>query len=377
MRFLHTADWHLGRTLHGYPLLDDQAGLLDDIVIAARELKVEAVLVAGDIFDRAVPPPEAVDVLDEVLFRLVVDQRLQVIVIAGNHDSPRRLAFGSRLMQPQGLTIRTNLVDIATPIHLEDRFGRLDLFALPYAEPASVNQQWGLATRSHQEAMAALIDRLPLRDSRRPLAMAHLFLKGGAESESERPLTVGTLEGVSPKLLDPFAYTALGHLHRPQAWLDGRIRYSGSLMRMSFDEADHEKSFTVVDIDGNGLVSTESVTLTPKRQVVSRRGHLADLLRSPPSEDFIGIELLDEGAILDAHGRLREVFPNLCEVTRPHYRALIGQSKADPARSERSTGELFADFFETMTGDAIGQEERSAFEQAYHDFSTAEREAGG
>ncbi|MEO1017641.1 MAG: exonuclease SbcCD subunit D [Pseudomonadota bacterium] len=376
MRLLHTADWHLGRTLHGYPLLEDQAKLLTDITTAAVEFKADAVLVAGDVFDRAVPPPEAVEVLDEVLYRLIVEQRLPVIMIAGNHDSPRRLSFGARLMQPQGLIIRTDLQEITAPIVLQDGHGQLDIFALPYVEPAIVNLAFGITTHSHHDAMQAVISRLPLEPGRRKLAMAHLFLQGGAESESERPLTVGTLEGVSPELFAPFDYVALGHLHRPQSWSDGRIRYSGSLMRMSFDEADHEKSFTLIEIDRAGKVETESVVLKPGRQVELKKGYLNELMGSGPSTDFISVELLDEGAVLDAHGRLREVFSNLCEVRRPHYRPAVLAGEADRARTDRSTGELFADFFETMTGDVIPIAERNVFETAYRDFSAAEREAG-
>ncbi len=344
------------------------------MIAVADEGQVDAVLIAGDIFDRAVPPPEAVTLLDDVLYRLVIDLRIPVVMIAGNHDSPRRLGFGARMLQPQGLSIHANVETSLKPLELQDEHGPVHVYAIPYAEPPVVSHALGVSVHSHHSAMASVLDNLRFADGVRSLLMGHLFLQGGAETESERPLTVGTLEGVSPELFTSFCYTALGHLHRPQSWNNGKIRYCGSLMRMSFDEVDHDKSVTLVELDEKGEITTETVTLTPLRQVVRVKGFLKDLLSAEPTQDFTSVELLDQGAVLDAAGQLRDVFPQLCEVTRPHITRDGNITSLSVPRPERQTGELFADFFEAMTGDPLPDPERRSFEAAYRAFSAKEQE---
>src|SRR3954464_6712037 len=254
MRFLHTADWHLGRLFHGVHLTDDQRHVLNQVVEIARDSRPDVVLVAGDIYDRAVPPPEAVELLDEILSRLVIELKLPVVLIAGNHDSPGRLHFGSRLLAERRLYVTGHLPARCEALVLEDAHGPVSFYAIPYAEPSTVRQCLECPeVTDHNAAMAAILARVrencPV--SPRSVIVAHAFVAGGQECESERPLSVGGAGTVDVSCFAGFDYVALGHLHRPQKihCPGGLVQYSGSLLKYSFDEADHSKSVTLVEMD--------------------------------------------------------------------------------------------------------------------------------
>ena len=220
MRFLHSADWHLGRVYHGVSLLEDQAHALQQFVRIAADTRPDAILLAGDIYDRSVPPAEAVRLLDLVLSELILELKIPVVMIAGNHDGPDRLAFGSGLLQRAGLTVRGPVEMDAMPLVLRDAHGEVEIHALPYAEPALVRSASGDDTiADHHAALAAQTAavRAAQVPGRRTVVVAHAFVQGGAESESERPLSVGGTGAVGVGVFDGFDYVALGHLHRPQA----------------------------------------------------------------------------------------------------------------------------------------------------------------
>lgn len=372
MRILHTADWHLGRSLHGRSLIEDQADLLDSLVAIARDTRPDLIVIAGDLFDRAVPPVEAVQLLDETLCRLVLGLGLPVLAIAGNHDSPSRLGYGSRLLAERRVFVCAGPEAVVVPF--ADRFGPVDVVAVPYAEPAAVRIALGCEGHDHAAAMAAQLARAA-PEAPRAVVVAHAFVAGGAECESERPLSVGGTGCVPAALFERFAYTALGHLHRPQAHLAGRVRYAGSLMKYSFAEADQDKAVLLVEIDGEGAVRVEPLPLVPRRDLIVVEGHLEELRCRPPCEHYVSVRLRDTGAILDAHALLRDAFPNLLELSRPHYAPEVGEALAAGSARERGIEALFADFFAAMTGGPIGEAERRAFAEAYADWRAGEREA--
>lgn len=381
MRFVHTADWHIGRQFHNVSLIEDQAHVLEQLIDSIKSAEAEALVIAGDVYDRAVPPADAVRLLSDVLSRVVLGLKVPVIMIAGNHDSPERLGFASDMLSAQGLHLAGPLVHPIQPVVLQDRSGPIAFYAIPYAEPAVVRERFGAAdTHSHNAAMQAIVTdiRTKMTVGQRAVAVAHCFVAGGEGSDSERPLTVGGAENVDAAHFAPFSYAALGHLHRPQQVSD-RIQYSGSLLKYSFSEAAHAKSITVVDIDANGQCKTERIALSPKRDLRIVEGALEDILEGPlpgeDAEDYLLVRLTDKHAILDAMGQLRSVYPNVLHLERPglFYEGEVRQpGKEQLGRSER---ELFGSFFEQMTGDALSDEQAAVFSETVDDLRAEDREA--
>ena len=374
MRLLHTADWHLGRGLHGASLLEDQAHLLDELVRLARDARPDLVIVAGDVFDRAVPPAEAVELLDDTLCRLVLDLRLPTVLIAGNHDSPTRLAFGARLMEQSRLAVLGE-ARARTVLVLDDDWGPVAVCAAPYAEPAVVRQALACEAADHAAALAAQIEALKPCTAPRAVLVAHLFVDGGEECESERPLSVGGAGRVPLSHLDGFAYVALGHLHRPQCFADGRVRYAGSPFAYSFAEAGQAKSVSLVEIGRDGSALVETVSLSPRRAVRRVEGRLEALLQGPRCDDYLCVVLEDREALLEPFARLREVYPNLLQIERPFYAPGGAANGGCRACAERGVPELFADFFAQVTGDEMSDDERTAFADLFDLWRQGVREA--
>ena len=366
MRFIHTADWHLGRLFHGLHLTGDQEHVLEQLVALVRDTRPDALVVAGDVYDRAVPPPDAVNLLDHVLSEVVLGVGVPVVMIAGNHDSAERLGFASRILTDRGVHL------FGTPTHpcgrvvLRDEHGPVHFYALPYADPAVMRATLGEADVStHQDAMDACLRRV--RETHpageRAVLVGHAFVAGGEESESERTLSIGGADRVDAASLAGFDYVALGHLHRPQALAGGRVRYSGSLLKYSFSEAPHVKGVHVVEIGADGNCKVEDVPLTPRHDVRRLRGRFEDLLGPAQgnADDYLMVELEDEGPVLDAAPRLREVYPNLLHVDRLVLSRGAEGSHARPDHRALGDQELFARFFLDVTDVEITPPQRNAF----------------
>ncbi|MBC8009184.1 MAG: exonuclease SbcCD subunit D, partial [Burkholderiales bacterium] len=308
MKFLHTADWHLGRIFHQVHLTEDQACALDQIVALAAAERPDVILVAGDLYDRAVPPPEAVALLDRTWQRLALELAIPVIAIPGNHDSATRIGYGAALLARSGLHLVADFEAATRPITI----GGVDIFALPFAEPAEVRAWSGdPEVRDHSSAQRVCIERMrPHFTAGRPrILVAHAFVAGERqESESERPLSVGGAGTVPADVYSDFNYVALGHLHAPQT-VSPRCRYAGSPLKYSFSEADDAKSVLLGEIDAatGELAPSRLVPLRPRRDVRNLEGSLADLLAAaaadPAREDYLRITLTDDGALLNALGR--------------------------------------------------------------------------
>ncbi|MBN7797676.1 exonuclease SbcCD subunit D [Parahaliea mediterranea] len=363
MRLLHTSDWHLGRQLHGVSLLPDQAHVLAQIVDIVREEAVDVVAIAGDIYDRSVPPAEAVELLGATLRSLCLELGRQVVLIAGNHDGPERLGFAAELLVDAGLHIAGPLRDSLSPVTLALAGGELDIFCLPYAGPATVRQVFGEAVSTHEEAMAALLRRVDdqRRADRPSVVMAHCFVDGGEESDSERPLSLGGADRVPAALFEPYTYTALGHLHRPQQRGAEHIRYSGSILKYSFSEAAHRKSVTLVDIAQGGDVAISQRELTPLRELRVLEGPLDTLLRQgesdPRREDYICARLTDTAAQLDVMGKLRALYPNVLQA-QLLAREYNGQGPvASREMLKKSHLDLFGEFFEEVQGEPLARDQ--------------------
>jgi DNA repair protein SbcD/Mre11 len=398
VRFLHTADWHLGRSFFGASLIDDQAHALDQLVRAAVDARVDAVFVAGDVYDRSTPSADAVCLLDETLTRLVLEHGIPVVVIAGNHDSAARLGFGSRLLCSKGLHVAAGE---PCRVQFGDAHGSLDVVAIPFAEPAAVATRLGdeaiddhdralradvaaavaaIAAQRQSAAAAAPAGKpatsaAPRRKTKntsaggRTIAVAHAFVTGGRTSESERPLVLGNAALVGADCFDGLSYVALGHLHRPQPVGRAEVRYSGSLLKYSFDEADHRKSISIVEIDGVGACRLEEIRLSARHDVRVLEGTLAELQRFAETDscrdDYVMVKLADRGAVIDSIGKLRALYPNCLRVDHTAFFASRGGDPAGRGDLRRhSERELFERFFVEVTGEALTPDESRAFGDA-------------
>jgi exonuclease SbcD len=323
MRLLHTSDWHLGRTLHRADLRAAQEAFLDDLVSVVRAEQVDAVLVAGDVYDRAIPPVDAVQLCEDALLRLR-DAGARVVLISGNHDSARRLGFGSKLFDVAGVHLRTRPAEVATPVLLEDRHGPVGVYGIPYLEPAAVRGELldaGPADdppRDHVgivgHAVSAIAADASARGLARRVVVSHSWVTGGSVCESERDISLGGAGQVPSALFDGFSYVALGHLHGRQT-LAGHIRYSGSPLPYSFSEATHRKGSWLVELDTVGNVRAELVPAPVYKRLNVLTGTLADLLSSPAYKeyeaDFVSVVLTDPVRPEGAMDALRTRFPHI------------------------------------------------------------------
>jgi exonuclease SbcD len=391
MKLIHTADWHLGRLFHNVHLTRDQEHVLLQLVELVTEVRPAAVLVAGDLYDRAVPPTEAVGLLDHVLTEIVVGRGVPVIAIAGNHDSAVRVGFASSLLRERGLYLAGELPRAASPIVLRDEHGPVHVHPLPYADAAEARSVYGDDDIHDQQAVAAAGAARALAATppgERAVAVAHAFVAGSLECESERPLSVGGATHVAASVYEGFDYVALGHLHRPQRCGRDTVRYAGSLLKYSFAEHDHDKSVSVVEIGapgragdaaGRARVSVEAVPLTPRRDVRRLEGTLEGLLAQgrddPHREDYVQASLLDKGALLDPIGRLREAYPNTLSIERPPYEAAGPGGERRPRPGSLGDVELFDAFLGYATGEALDGEQRAALIEVVDGLERRRRES--
>jgi len=323
MRLLHTSDWHLGRSLHRADLRAAQSAFLDHLVDTVRAEKVDAVLVAGDVYDRAVPPVDAVELCADALRRLH-DAGARIVVISGNHDSARRLGFVSDLLELAGVHVRTRPGALADPVLLEDAHGPVAVYGVPYLEPDAVRDDLspggtgGEVPRGHAGVLGYAARRIRAdadsRGVRRRVVLAHGWVAGGAASESERDISVGGVGQVPAALFEDFSYVALGHLHGQQT-IAGHLRYSGSPLPYSFSEAMHRKGSWLVELDGAGAIRAERVPAPVHRRLSVLRGPLKDLLSSaafaPYEDDFVSVTLTDPSRPEAAMDALRARFPHV------------------------------------------------------------------
>ncbi|MFJ4848257.1 exonuclease SbcCD subunit D [Streptomyces sp. NPDC088733] len=372
MRLLHTSDWHLGRSFHRVGLLDAQAAFVDHLVATVRAEGVDAVLVAGDVYDRALPSLPAVELFDRTLHRLA-GLGVPTVMISGNHDSGRRLGVASGLIDRAGIHLRTDPAGCATPVVLADAHGPVALYGLPYLEPALVREEFAVERAGHTEVLSAAMARVRADLAERPagtrsVVLAHAFVAGGAPSDSERDITVGGVAAVPAGVFDGVDYVALGHLHGAQT-ITERVRYSGSPLAYSFSEADHRKSMWLVDLGPDGSVAAERVDCPVPRRLARIRGRIDDLLDDPAlarhEDAWVEITLTDAFRPHDAMARLRERFPHALALAFEPERAdedpLASYAERLRGRSDRQIAE---DFVAHVRGTAPDTAERAVLRDA-------------
>jgi DNA repair protein SbcD/Mre11 len=381
MRLLHTADWHLGRVLHGVQLLEDQAYILAQLIAIARETRPDAIIIAGDIYDRAVPSAAAIDLLDETLSELVLDLRVPVVLIAGNHDGPQWVSFGSRLHQAAGLHLFGTLRADPRCVTLHDQHGPVAIYAMPYADPGSARTRLGEPMITcHDTAIACWAGRVAATHpaGTRAVAVAHAFVAGGLTCTSERDLAVGGAGSVTAGHFAPFHYTALGHLHRPQAVGEERIRYAGSPLKYSISEIDHEKSVTVVELDAAGTCSHGSIALRPRRELRRVMGFFNEILRGEmdfgPRDDYVVVSLIDHETVVEGMSRLRQMFPNIIHLERPELPSSGEMQRLVAPEGTLRDDELFAEFYRAVTNTDLDPKYAHVFAEIVQQMQTEARE---
>ena len=385
MRLLHTSDWHLGRQFHGASLIQEQAAALDRIVELAAAAEVDAVLIAGDIYDRAIPPAEAVALFNDTLARLSRGG-VAVVAIAGNHDSHVRVSVYDPLLSAFGVTIRGDVRRAHEPVLVSPRRGGgpVAIYPLPYLEPAvdgpslqvepEADGAEGQGRISHQQvtrwALAAIQRDRQTRPGHRSVLVAHTFVAGGEPSESERQLSIGNVDRVSVETFAGFDYVALGHLHGSQQ-LDGpRVAYSGTPLPYSFSEQHHTKSVRLVELDAAGHVSVEVVPLGVGRPLRTLEGPLESLCHEPryasAAEAWLRVVLTDEVLPLQAMARLRQRFPHVAELRHrpPDVQRSTASERNQQVRQARSSLELALAFFADQQGRAPSEAESALVRQA-------------
>ncbi|MER6615903.1 exonuclease SbcCD subunit D [Streptomyces xantholiticus] len=376
MRLLHTSDWHLGRSFHRVSMLDAQAAFLDHLVATVRERDVDAVLVAGDVYDRAVPPLAAVALFDEALHRLA-DAGVPTVMISGNHDSARRLGVGAGLLGRAGIHLRTAPAGCGTPVLLADDSGPVACYGLPYLEPALVRNEFQAERTAHETVLAAAMERvradLAGREAgTRSVVLAHAFVVGGEESDSERDITVGGVAAVPSGVFHGVDYVALGHLHGCQT-ITERVRYSGSPLAYSFSETDHRKTMWIVDLDAAGAVTAERVACPVPRPLARLRGRLEELLEDPAldhhEESFVEATLTDAVRPADPMARLSARFPHTLHLVFEPERAAQDTTASYAQRLRgRSDQQVAEDFVAHVRGgNGPDDGERAVLRAAFED----------
>lgn len=397
MRFLHTADWHLGRIFYGQYLTDDQAHVLENqFFTILKDEKIDGILLAGDVFDRAVPPIEAVELWDSIITRLAMDYKVPLFVVSGNHDGAERLEVGRSMLSQSGIHIWGSPHHALQPFEFEGTDGKVAICPMPFSEPRRIGDALGLGvneakpsdednledslffyvdTDEHEEPSLNLhnCDQMyqawsdylykQVPKGMRSIAVSHAFVMGGEVGGSERTLSVGGSEQVNPQVFKDFHYTALGHLHGPQRMGADYIRYSGSPLKYSFDEHTQKKSFTIIDMDTKGEVDISTIPVEAKRDVVILEGYFEDLLNNKElqakhKDDYVQARLLDTMPVMDGMAKLRQVYHRCMTIDLLGRVAAPIADMGDAVFKELNERELFNQFAETVWKEPLTEREQ-------------------
>ena len=369
MKFLHLADLHLGKRVNGFSMLEDQAHILRQILAILDNEQPDGVLIAGDVYDKSVPSVEAVGLLDGFLTELRA-RGVPVLLISGNHDSPERLAFGGRVMDSCGIHVSPVYDGALAPVTLQDAFGPVHIWLLPFVKPAHVRRWFPDADiESYTDAMAEAIAHMDIDTAARNVLVTHQFVTGGTRSGSEE-LSVGGTDNVDSGVFAPFDYVALGHLHGAQHIGRETIRYAGSPLKYSFSEARQHKSVTVVTLGEKGDVQVRTVALTPLRELREIRGSYDELTARSFYEhttyrsDYLHLILTDEQDVFDAMSRLRTIYPYLMTLDYDNARTRAAGGMSVPAEAERHTPpELFEALYQRQNHQPMSEVQREYIAQ--------------
>ncbi|AOY75911.1 exonuclease SbcCD subunit D [Clostridium formicaceticum] len=386
MKILHTADWHIGKIVNNVHMTKEQEYVLNQFVDLVSREKPDVVIIAGDIYDRSVPPVEAVELLDNVFNKILLECKTPIIAIAGNHDSGDRVGFARKILRDHGLHIAGRLKKEIEKLTLEDAFGPVNFYVIPYADPAEVREIFNQEEiKTHDEATKVIIKEInkTINLRERNIAVFHGFVVGGQapeESTSERPLSIGGTEYITYEHFKNFHYTALGHLHGPQKSGEEHIRYAGSLLKYSFSEVKHRKGVKLVELGEKGEVTITFKSLIPRRDMRIIKGELNKLLdievyKDTNTEDYLHVILTDEGELIDPINKLRSVYPNILSIEREVKTTKNRSSKTSAGAGYKSKSKLtlFQDFYVNITGRKFEEEKEKVMLEVIKEVEKMEK----
>lgn len=363
MKFIHISDLHLGKRIKELSMLEEQEAILKQILNISDLEKPQCVLIAGDIYDKSIPPAEAVQLFDSFLYELA-RRHLQVFIISGNHDSPERIAFGARIMDIGGIHLSPVYNGKIEAVTLADKYGEINVYMLPFIKPSHVRRFYdNEEIVTYNDAVRAAIDHMNVDTTKRNVLITHQFVTGATTCESEE-ISVGGTENIDVSVFDDFDYVALGHIHGAQNCTSERVRYCGTPLKYSFSEVKHQKSVTVVELKEKGELSVRAVELIPLHDMSEIRGTFAELIDpvfytdNPITGDYLRIVLTDEEDIPDAAARLRAIYKNLLHLTYDNARTRMNNEITGVVDTEKKTTyELFAEFFEKQNNARMNDEQ--------------------
>lgn len=345
MRFLHTADLHIGKRLFDVSMAGQQREILHQIAGIAIEKQCDAVLIAGDIYDKPAPSAEAMGIFDTFVSELILGG-VSVYAISGNHDSGERICYLSGLLEERGVVFQGKYEGSLFCKTLSDEYGELDLYMLPFIKPLTVRGYFPeVEMETYEESLRAVLESIDMKDGRRKILMSHQFVIGCSTCDSEE-FAIGGLDGISSDAYDGFDYVALGHIHGPQMAGKDTVRYSGTPLKYSFSEAVHKKSVTIVDIKEKGQVCCQQILLKPLHDLRIVRGTMAELMEMPYSEDYVQIILTDEEVAPDARISLSMVFPNMLKFSVENAKTMLEWEASDATNAEdKNPLQMMEDFY--------------------------------
>ena len=368
MKFAHIADLHIGKRVHDFSMLEDQRYILDQMLGIFEEQRVDGILIAGDVYDKVVPSAEAVQLFDEFITRLA-KLKMPVYMISGNHDSAERLSFGAKLFESSDIYISQVYDGNVKKIGLEDEYGLVNVYLLPFLKPATVRHVLQRDDiESYEDGVMAALQECEVDASQRNILVAHQFVTGADRCDSEET-SVGGLDNVSAEVFDKFDYVALGHIHRPQKMGKETLRYSGTPLKYSFSEVEHKKSVTIVELLEKGNVQISTVPLVPLRDMRKVRGTYMEVTAKESyteenKMDYLQITLTDEEDVPGALQKLRTIYPNLMRLEYDNKRTRENREvQAVEAQEQKSELELFGEFYELLNNEPMKEEQTEFMER--------------
>lgn len=362
MKLIHLSDLHIGKRVNEFSMLEDQKFILDAIIDIITEEKPDGIIIAGDVYDKTVPSAEAVQLLDDFIYR-IAEKNIPAYIISGNHDSAERLSFGGRLMNARGIYISPVYNGSVTSIVSEDEYGKVNIYMLPFIKPVNVKKFFPEEEiTSYTDAVRIAVDNVNADKSERNIIITHQFVTGASRSDSE-DISVGGSDNVDVSVFDSFDYVALGHIHAPQKMSRETVRYCGTPLKYSFSEAKHKKSVTVVELYEKGRTEIRTVPLTPLRDMREIKGSYEDIVlrknyEGTNTNDYIRVTLTDENEVPDAISRLRIIYPNIMKLDYDNARTnSYGSAGTAQNIEKKSPLELFSEFYEKQNNQPMNEEE--------------------